>query len=109
MVIRNINEMKEGWFIGDFNPSVFKTSGFEIAYKTHRKNSICAHHYHKQVLEINLLVRGRMEMQGQILSSGDIFIMSPWEISNPKFLEDCEIVTVKMPSVPTDKYIIPND
>ena len=30
MKIYNINDMKAGWFIGDFEPSVFKNPFFEF-------------------------------------------------------------------------------
>jgi quercetin dioxygenase-like cupin family protein len=106
MVIAKLKDMKDGWFIGDFYPTTLKTNQFEVGYKTYKKDSFWAHHYHKEVLEINLLIRGKMELQNQIITAGDIFILSPWEITNPKFLEDCEVLVVKIPSIPTDKYII---
>jgi hypothetical protein len=39
-----------------------------------------------------------MTLQGQMLMSGDIFTLEPYEIANPEFLTDCEIVCVKTPS-----------
>ena len=47
-----------------------------------------------------------MQIQDQILVEGDIFIFSPYEIADPVFLEDCEVLIVKTPSVPGDKYEI---
>jgi len=37
-------------------------------------------------------------MQNRLLEAGDIFIIEPYEISDPEFLEDCEVVVVKTPS-----------
>ena len=45
-----------------------------------------------------------MKICDEELTSGDIFIIYPGEISDPVFLEDCEIICVKSPSVPGDKY-----
>jgi hypothetical protein len=59
------------------------------------------------VTEINLLIKGKMTMQGKTLESGDIFIVEPWEITDPIFLEDCEIICVKTPSN-NDKQVIRN-
>jgi hypothetical protein len=47
-----------------------------------------------------------MKIQNQIIEEGDIFILSPYEIADPIFLEDCEVLIVKTPSVPGDKYEI---
>ena len=38
MIISNIGEYKNGWFIGDFEPSIFKNTFFEIAHHKHKKN-----------------------------------------------------------------------
>ncbi|GIR20236.1 hypothetical protein CM15mP35_04970 [bacterium] len=37
MIISNIGEYKNGWFIGDFEPSIFKNTFFEIAHHKHKK------------------------------------------------------------------------
>ena len=39
-----------------------------------------------------------MILQGKKLISGDIFILKPYEIADPEFLEDCEMIAVKTPS-----------
>ena len=43
---------------------------------------------------------------GEELISGDIFLIQPNEIAEPKFHEDCVIICIKIPSVPGDKYIL---
>lgn len=99
-------EMKGGWFIGNFEPTVLKTDQFEVGYKFHPKGDAWDCHYHKKAVEINFLIRGKIRMQDQIIEGGDIFIMFPWEVANPEFLEDCEVVIIKTPSVVGDKYKI---
>jgi len=106
MEIHRIENMKGGWFAGDFEPSVFKTNLFEVCYKFHEKGERWDTHYHKIGTEINYLVKGKMIIQDKELNEGDIFILKPYEIANPEFLEDCTVFIIKTPSVANDKYII---
>lgn len=106
MEINRIENMKGGWFVGDFEPSVFKTDLFEVCYKFHEKGEKWDTHYHKIGTEINYLVKGKMIIQDKELNEGDIFILKPYEISNPEFIEDCTVLIIKTPSVAGDKYII---
>lgn len=98
--------MKDGWFIGDFEPSVLKTKDFEVCYKIHKKGEQWDTHYHKVSTEYNYLISGEMVIQNKRINSGDIFIIEPFEIANPEFLTDCVLVIVKTPSSPKDKYKI---
>lgn len=106
MKIYNIAEMEGGWYIGDFYPSVYKTSAFEISLKKHPKDEVWPKHYHKEATEINLIVTGNMKLNGIFLKAGDIFVLEKMEIAEPIFLEDCEIVCIKIPSIIGDKYIV---
>lgn len=108
MKLYRIEDMVGGWFVGNFEPNAFKTELFEVSYKKHPKNEIWDIHYHEQITEINLLVRGEMILQGKKLVSGDIFILYPYEIANPTFIEDCEIVCIKTPGITNDKIIFNN-
>lgn len=98
MKIDKIEHMKGGWFIGNFEPVVYQTSDFEVSYKTHYKGEKYNSHYHTLVTEINYLIRGKMVIQNTLLQSGDIFTLYPYEISDPEFLTDCELIVVKTPS-----------
>jgi len=108
MKIHKYNNMKGGWFVGNFEPTAYKTENFEVSYKIHPKGEIWDHHYHKVATEINYLVTGRMRIQNTELTSGDIFIIEPNEVADPIFHEDCHIVCVKTASVKGDKYILEN-
>ena len=52
------------------------------------------------------MVRGEMILQGKRLVAGDIFTLNPYEIADPEFLEDCEIVCVKLPGITNDKISV---
>jgi len=106
MQILKLEDMKGGWFIGDFEPTAHKTKDFEVSYKVHKQGEQWDHHYHRCITEINLLASGRMIMHGKELNGGDIFILKPYEVADPIFLQDCYIVCVKTPSIPNDKVII---
>ena len=106
MRVHKLSDMFRGWFIGDFDPSVLRTDEFEVGILTHPKGERWPKHYHKEAIEINVLLEGRMECGGQTLEAGDIFILDRGEVADPEFLEDCKIVCVKTPSIPTDKYLV---
>jgi len=101
-----MKDMKGGWFIGNFEPAAFKTDQFEVCYKHHIKGEKWDTHYHKAGTEINYLVSGKMTIQDKELNEGDIFILNPYEIADPIFLEDCTVLIIKTPSIPGDKYVI---
>ncbi len=106
MQVLKMADMTRGWFVGDFNPTAFKCSAAEVAYLNHPAGQQWDAHYHKIATEVNFLVRGRMKLNDTELVAGDIFVIEPNEVATPMFIEDCEIVCVKVPSVPGDKYVV---
>ena len=108
MKIFKLNEMTQGWYAGNFEPSAFETDLFEACCRIHPKGEVWDVHYHEYITEINLLVKGKMIIQNKNLKSGDIFVIEPYEIANPEFLEDCTIVCIKTPCVIGDKVIVGN-
>ena len=106
MQIFKLKDMKGGWLIGDFEPSILRTQDFEVACVKHTKGDNWPVHYHKEATEINVMIKGKMRIQDTILTEGDIFVIKPYEVADPVFLEDCEVVCIKTPSCPGDKYIV---
>lgn len=107
-IFKNVQDfLKGGWFIGDFEPTCFKTTYCEASYKIHKKGEFWDKHYHKQATEINYLIKGKLKIQNQEINSGDVFIMLPNDISDPIFIEDCEVICIKIPGIKNDKYIVP--
>lgn len=105
-IIRKDWKKYGGWFIGDFNPSAYRTSNFEVGFKIHPKGEKWPKHFHKKAIEINYILRGKMTIRNKKLKAGDIFIMDNMEVADPSFQEDCEIVCVKVPSIPGDKWMV---
>lgn len=95
-----------GWFVGDFEPTAYKTDAFEVCHKVHPKDEKWPAHYHAVATEINFILKGKMSIIGQTLEAGDVFVIERNEVAEPVFLEDCELIVVKTPCVPNDKYIV---
>ena len=93
-----------GWFVGNFNPAAFKTEQFEVCLKRHKQGESWPKHFHKIATEINYLIRGKITLMGESFNAGDVFVILPGEVADPQFLEDCELIVVKVPSVKADKY-----
>ena len=106
MKVMKLEDMFKGWFIGDFEPTAYKSKDFEVCYKFHHAGEIWDNHYHKVATEINYLIRGKMNLSGIELNQGDIFTIYPDEVAIPEFLTDCELIVVKTPSIKEDKYIV---
>jgi len=99
-----IEDFKGGWFIGNFEPSLFKTNEFECSIKLHPKGEVWEKHYHKIAKEYNYVFKGIVEIDGQEYKEGDIFVINPGFVVDPIFKEDCTICCVKTPCVIGDKY-----
>ena len=104
MNLFNLKNMTKGWVVGDFEPSVLKTSNFEAAIQTHKKGYKAPLHLHKKFVEINVIVTGKMKVNGRDLGSGDIFVFDVMEVSDAEFFEDTTLVVIRPGSDPTDKH-----
>ena len=104
MNVSNIKKMFKGWFIGNFEPSVLKTDKFEVGLHIHKKGDETHNHYHKLSTEVNVIISGKMKVNGKILCDGDIFTFEPYTVSEAEFLEDTKLIVVRDSSHPKDKY-----
>ncbi len=96
---------QRGWFIGDFEGSVWPTKDFEVTYQKNPRSQT-ASHIHKIAHEITLVISGRQICNGQMFEAGDICILEPGDISQIEYLEETEVVTIKVPSCPSDKHYL---
>ena len=94
-----------GWFIGDFDSAVHRTKDFEICYQ-HNPRGKTDSHIHKEITEITLVISGRQLCNGELFTAGEICILEPGDISQIEYLEDTEVVTIKTPSIPSDKFML---
>lgn len=106
MRMDRIERFTNGWFIGDFEPSLIRTKDFEISVMQHKKGAPLPLHYHHLVEEMNVFVSGSMTQNGHLLTPGDIFIFEKDEVSDAVVHEDSVTVVIKVPSVIGDKYYV---
>lgn len=108
METRKLTDFFRGWIIGDFEPSVLRTKEFEVGLVSHKKDEFWPNHVHKISTEFNVLVSGKMSINNIVIEPKTIFIIKPGEASKAIFLEDCEVLVIKTPSIPNDKYEVHN-
>jgi quercetin dioxygenase-like cupin family protein len=106
MKFYNIKNMIRGWFIGNFEPSIFKTCDFEVGHHLHTPGAEGQDHYHKIATELNYIVSGKVRVSSRICCDGDFFLYEPGDITDVEFVEDTHLIVIKWPSVPEDKYIV---
>ena len=104
MKLAKLSDFTNGWFIGNFEPSLIKTEAFEAAIHHYHKDYIGQSHFHRLAGEANVVISGRLSVNGTELGPGDIFYFYPGEVSSVKFLENTTLVIIKIPSIPDDKY-----
>jgi hypothetical protein len=95
-----------GWFVGQFERAVFKTSACEVAYQTNLAGEHGPAHTHKIATEINLITSGRVRVSGEEFVAGQGFVMEPGDVCTCDYLEDTTTVVVKVPGVLGDKYLV---
>ena len=104
MKTARLDDMKLGWFVGDFSPVVLQTTQFEVACKEYTAGAVENRHVHNVATELTLIVRGRVRMNDREFRAGDIIVLAPGEPTDFVVIEDTITVVVKAPSVAGDKY-----
>lgn len=106
MDIHRLTEFKDGWICGDFEPSILRTKFFEVGYHNYLKGHKSDGHYHAIMKEINVILKGKVWVDTEVLTDGMIWTVEPNEILETEFLEDTELLIIKSPSVPGDKHYL---
>ena len=101
-----LDGMIKGWFVGNFEPSLYKTDAVEVAVKRYRAGAYEKKHCHKIATELTVVTRGTVQMNGVEYADGDIIIMEPGEATDFYAVTDAENVVVKLPGAKDDKYEI---
>lgn len=106
MKTAKLQDMKKGWFIGNFTPTLRATNDVEVAVKRYRARDAEQAHYHKVATEFTVVISGRIRMNGAEYTPGDIVVMEPGDITDFEALEDAINVVVKIPGANHDKYVV---
>ena len=106
MITENLNNMTKGWFIGNFNPSLFQTNDVEVAVKRYKAGDHEDAHFHKIATEYTVIIDGEVEMNGVRYGKDDIIVMEPGETTDFTAITDSVNVVVKIPGANNDKYTV---
>lgn len=94
--IDKLDRFKRGWIIGNFEPSLLKNTGNELAVMRAKKGKGPGdYHYHEKCTEINILIIGKIKINDKIINENDIFIFEPFVPAICEFLEDSVWVSFK--------------
>jgi hypothetical protein len=104
MVVHRLENFTKGWFVGDFQPSIFQSSEVEIGVKMYEAGEEENSHHHKVATELTCVVQGTIQMNDEIFSEGDIVEVLPHEVIKFKSITRSITVVVKSPSIKNDKY-----
>ena len=104
MIFRQLDQMRGGWFIGNFAPTCLDTREFEVAVKHYRAGVREPSHVHRMGREFTVIVAGRALFNGREVDAGAIVEISPGEAVAFESVTDVITVVVKTPSVVGDKY-----
>jgi len=104
--VRDISEFAKGWFIGDFEPTMLKTSDFEVGVKFFLKGD--TEPLHKQIVatEFTVVVSGEIQMNDKKFVKGQIIRIDPEEPADFLALTDGSLLCLKTPSIPTDRIVL---
>lgn len=106
MKVEKLESMIRGWFIGNFEPTAYKTEQCEVAVKYYNTGDKENAHYHKLATEITVIVSGVVRMNGVDYHAGDIIVEEPGDVTNFEALSDTINVVVKCPGANDDKYVV---
>ncbi len=98
-------DMVKGWFIGNFEPTLYQTNEVEVAIKEYKAGDYEASHHHKIATEFTVVLNGEVEMGGVRYGHGSIVKINPGVSTDFKAVMDTTTVVVKIPGASNDKYI----
>lgn len=100
----SLENMIKGWFVGNFEPSLFKTNDVEVGVKKYLAGDYENAHFHKIATEFTVIISGVVEMNGIQYVENDIIKIIPGVSTNFKAITDSVTVVVKLPGANNDKY-----
>ncbi|WP_145508356.1 hypothetical protein [Yersinia alsatica] len=99
-----LKDMVRGWFVGGFEPTLYRSSDVEVAIQHFTAGEHELSHCHKIATEITVIISGRAIMDGKEVNAGDIIKIHPGEYTDFKAIENTVTAVVKLPGALNDKY-----
>lgn len=100
-----LKDMVNGWFVGAFSPTAFRTDACEVAVKHYQSGQCEALHHHRIATEITLVLSGRVRMCDREWLAGDIIVLEPGDATDFLAITDTVNLVVKVPGALDDKYL----
>lgn len=100
----NIQEFKNGWFIGNFEPSLLKAD-FEVGLRWNEVGHKVERHYHKKNTEYIVFPSGKHLLNGKVYGYGEMLITRPYQSCDYECLDPGYCLTVRDKSDPDDKVM----
>ncbi|MDI6773837.1 MAG: hypothetical protein QME60_00345 [Verrucomicrobiota bacterium] len=104
MKVGRLEDMVNGWFAGDFSPTLLATGAAEAAVQVFRAGAYKSRHHHRVATEVTVIARGRARMNGVVYGQGTIIVIEPGEATDFEAIEDATTFVVKIPGASNDKY-----
>lgn len=105
MIKINLSYFPRGWIIGNFEPSIFKSTQIEVAIQEYKAGHVETKHFHKIATEVTIIIMGEAMFNDEHLFEGEGMIIKPNESNTFKAITDCKTLVIKVPSIPGDKYL----
>lgn len=105
MRVEKLQNMIMGWFVGNFEPTTYKTNDVEVAIQKYKAGDYEKEHFHKIATEITVIVSGEVTMNKKRYKEGDIIIIEPSETADFLAITDATTAVVKIPGANNDKYV----
>jgi hypothetical protein len=103
LIFGKVADYTRGWFIGNFEPSLFRMQEFETCYKSFSAGDKEPPAVQVRATELTLVVHGEALINGVVLKDGDLCVVLPGESADFFALTDCKVVGIKFPSIADDK------
>jgi anti-sigma factor ChrR (cupin superfamily) len=99
-----LTDMIKGWFVGNFEPTVFRTNDVEVGVKNYQPGEYEKSHHHRIATEITVIQKGIVEMNGVQYGDGSIIKLDPYVSTDFRAVTDVTTIVVKIPGASDDKY-----
>jgi anti-sigma factor ChrR (cupin superfamily) len=106
MKVNKLSNMIGGWFAGDFEPVLHKTTDYEVAVKEYKAGDYEKAHLHKLAKEFTVILHGKVKMNNVEYHHGDIIEIETHEPTDFLAITDVTTVVLKTKSAKNDKYIV---
>lgn len=103
--VHRLDRFSGGWFVGDFDPSIFRSKEIEVGFKHFEPGDVEPEHFQRKSIELTFVVRGECRIGDQSLIAGDIAEIPPLVSASFEAVSSVDLIVVKIPSAPQDKVV----